>query len=152
MADSDEDYIASDDEEAGAHTISKGGRRGARPTKKTGKAAQKRERWEDIKRSWDNVVEGEDGNLSSTVAGLLEAGKRKRFNTCSFCSSLYHANGSGGWVGVKTPQRYHASPERNYTASDPGTRPLCGHDGEGLSAYALPPVDIVRLRLCTRVL
>ncbi|KAG0125961.1 Ssl1-like-domain-containing protein [Tuber indicum] len=92
MADSDEDYIATDDEEIGAHNISKSGRHrgaggaattggsGARSKNgsKPGGGAQKRERWEDIKRSWDNVVEGEDGSLSSTVAGLLEAGKRKR--------------------------------------------------------------------------
>lgn len=91
MADSDEDYIATDDEEVGAHNVGKGGRhRGAGGAAAAGGSgarskngsksggAQKRERWEDIKRSWDNVVEGEDGSLSSTVAGLLEAGKRKR--------------------------------------------------------------------------
>jgi len=94
MADSDEDYIATDDEEIGAHNVGKGGRHraggaavaggGGRARSKNGSkpgGAQKRERWEDIKRSWDNVVEGEDGSLSSTVAGLLEAGKRKRLGT-----------------------------------------------------------------------
>lgn len=76
MADSDEDYVNSSGDEAGAHIVSKGGRKGARPQSK-GKKAQRKEAWEDIKRSWDNVVEGADGSLD--VAGLLDAGKRKRF-------------------------------------------------------------------------
>ena len=33
--------------------------------------------WE-VTRTWENVVEGADGTLSSTVEGLLEADKRKR--------------------------------------------------------------------------
>lgn len=31
-----------------------------------------------VARTWENVVEGADGTISSTVEGLLEAGKRKR--------------------------------------------------------------------------
>lgn len=76
MADSDEDYVNSSGDEASAHIVSRGGRKGARPPPK-GKKTQKKEAWEDIKRSWDNVVEGADGSLD--VAGLLDAGKRKRF-------------------------------------------------------------------------
>ncbi|KAL0637612.1 hypothetical protein Q9L58_003336 [Maublancomyces gigas] len=75
MADSDEDYVNSSGDEVGAHIVSRGGRKGARPPTK-GKKTQKKEAWEDIKRSWDNVVEGADGSLD--VAGLLDAGKRKR--------------------------------------------------------------------------
>ncbi|MCJ1307282.1 hypothetical protein MMC25_000928 [Agyrium rufum] len=36
-----------------------------------------RSNWE-VSRTWENVVEGEDGTISGTVDGLLEAGKRKR--------------------------------------------------------------------------
>ena len=104
MADSDEDYIATDDEEIGAHNVGKGGRHrgsaaaagggggGSGARSKNGSksgGAQKRERWEDIKRSWDNVVEGEDGSLSSTVAGLLEAGKRKRLGDKKSCPPFF---------------------------------------------------------------
>ncbi len=31
-----------------------------------------------VTRTWENVVEGADGTISSTIEGLLEAGKRKR--------------------------------------------------------------------------
>ena len=82
MADSDGEYVAdlSDDEvnalrstdQAGHGTRSTGRARGGGP------AAQPRARWEDIQRSWDHVVEGADGSITGTVAGLLEAGKRKR--------------------------------------------------------------------------
>ena len=33
--------------------------------------------WE-VSRTWETLVEGADGTISSTVEGLLEAGKRKR--------------------------------------------------------------------------
>ncbi|KAI9716854.1 MAG: hypothetical protein M1828_007515 [Chrysothrix sp. TS-e1954] len=39
---------------------------------------RQRERWEDIQRSWDQVVEGADGSLAGTVEGLQEAEKRRR--------------------------------------------------------------------------
>ena len=76
MADSDEDYVNSSGDEAGAHIVSRRGLKGARPRSKAQKV-QKKEAWEDIKRSWDNVIEGADGSID--VTGLLEAGKRKRF-------------------------------------------------------------------------
>lgn len=38
----------------------------------------RKERWEDIQRSWDLVTENNDGSLAGMVEGLLEAGKRKR--------------------------------------------------------------------------
>lgn len=87
MADSDEDYVNSSGEDAGAHIVSRGGRKGSRQQSK-GKKAQKKEAWEDIKRSWDNVVEGADGSLD--VAGLLDAGKRKRFGV----AIRYQTNGA----------------------------------------------------------
>lgn len=43
------------------------------------KTGGRKERWEDIQRSWDLVTEGADGTLAGTVEGLVEAGKRKRY-------------------------------------------------------------------------
>lgn len=75
MSDSDAEYVADDlsDDDFMDHQVSSADadpskRRGG---KKSGKAA-----WEDVKRSWDTVVEGVDGNLS--MAEALEAEKRRR--------------------------------------------------------------------------
>lgn len=71
MADSDEEYIGevTDDEEVGSRQVSHDTR------------SRKRQRggaeWE-VSRTWETLVEGADGTISSTVEGLLEAGKRKR--------------------------------------------------------------------------
>lgn len=92
MADSDGEYVGdlSDDDlptsapsGTGRHaTRSSGpvkGPEAAPGGKKDGKQGRRRAAWEDIQRSWDTVVEGADGSLSSTVEGLLEAGKRQRY-------------------------------------------------------------------------
>ncbi|SPO03890.1 related to transcription factor TFIIH chain p47 [Cephalotrichum gorgonifer] len=76
MADSDGDFVADDmsDDDLGDHRVSKSAGQdpsSRRPTKKSGKAS-----WEDVKRSWDTIVEGADGNLS--MAEVLEAEKRRR--------------------------------------------------------------------------
>jgi transcription initiation factor TFIIH subunit 2 len=69
MADSDSDYIASSGDEA-------------RTSKRAGKGDKRaprekpRERWEEIQRAWDEGLE--DDNIESTVAELLEAGKKRR--------------------------------------------------------------------------
>ncbi|KFY81465.1 hypothetical protein V500_11410 [Pseudogymnoascus sp. VKM F-4518 (FW-2643)] len=93
MADSDGEYVEdlSDDDLPTAAPLVSGGRHATRssgPVKgpgvaarggeKEGKHGRRRAAWEDIQRSWDTVVEGADGSLSSTVEGLLEAGKRQR--------------------------------------------------------------------------
>jgi transcription initiation factor TFIIH subunit 2 len=85
MADSDGEFIAddqSDDEFADHQVTSSGpdeggvrsnggrGRNGERKGRKT------RAAWEDVKRSWDTIVEGADGGLS--IAEVIEAEKRKR--------------------------------------------------------------------------
>ena len=85
MADSDGDYQADDasEDEFGDHQVStrspldprhshteKAKKRSGR---KAGRAA-----WEDLQRSWDVVVEGEDGTLAGTIEGLAEAQKRAR--------------------------------------------------------------------------
>ncbi|KAI8630921.1 Ssl1-like-domain-containing protein [Xylariaceae sp. FL1651] len=85
MADSDGDYQADDasDDDFGTHQVSSGtpletrsrshNDRSKKGGRKGGKAA-----WEDIQRSWDAVVEGEDGTLAGTIEGLAEAEKRAR--------------------------------------------------------------------------
>ncbi|OBT84525.1 hypothetical protein VE02_06746 [Pseudogymnoascus sp. 03VT05] len=90
MADSDGEYVGdlSDDDlptaaplGTGRHaTRSSGPVKGPEAARGGEKEKQGRRRaaWEDIQRSWDTVVEGADGSLSSTVEGLLEAGKRQR--------------------------------------------------------------------------
>jgi hypothetical protein len=75
MVDSDEDYvgaISEEEEEGEAHVVSAGAGTRARRRKQHGGAE-----WE-VSRTWESVVEGADGTISSTVEGLLEAGKRKR--------------------------------------------------------------------------
>lgn len=75
MADSDSDYALSDnDKEVGVSSRKHSTRR----NKQAKGAAPQKEKWEEIQRSWDNVVEGEDGSLASTVYNLLESNKRKR--------------------------------------------------------------------------
>jgi transcription initiation factor TFIIH subunit 2 len=71
MADSDGEYI---DDEADAPQVVHGG---ARQTRSSRPNVQGRADWE-VTRTWENVVEGADGTINSTVEGLLEAGKRKR--------------------------------------------------------------------------
>ncbi|KAK3905370.1 hypothetical protein C8A05DRAFT_12812 [Staphylotrichum tortipilum] len=86
MADSDGEYVEdlSDDELAApAHadgsygTRSKGGRQnGKKGDGRKGKGGRTKAAWEDIKRSWETVIEAEDGSL--TVEALIEAEKRRR--------------------------------------------------------------------------
>jgi len=86
MADSDGEYYESDDDipvsSRGGQLRSAGpvsGPSGSNTRGGDGRAPRKRAAWEDIQRSWDTVVEGADGSINSTVEGLLEAGKRKRY-------------------------------------------------------------------------
>jgi transcription initiation factor TFIIH subunit 2 len=75
MADSDEEYvggISEDEDDVDAHNISTAAGTRARRRKQRGGAE-----WE-VSRTWETLVEGADGTISSTVEGLLEAGKRKR--------------------------------------------------------------------------
>lgn len=77
MADSDEEYVGEvSDEENDVNGI-----RYARETVPASRPKRRRQRgdaeWE-VSRTWETLVEGADGTISSTVEGLLEAGKRKR--------------------------------------------------------------------------
>jgi transcription initiation factor TFIIH subunit 2 len=90
MADSDGEYVEDfSDDELGDHRAAAGGDATSYGTRsktgrKTGKTSDGRKTkggrskaaWEDIKRSWENVVETEDGSI--TVEALIEAEKRRR--------------------------------------------------------------------------
>lgn len=78
MGDSDEDYVgqaSEDEDDVDALPVS----HGARASRS--RAGRKKQRggaeWE-LSRTWESLIEGVDGTISSTVEGLLEAGKRKR--------------------------------------------------------------------------
>ena len=77
MPDSDDEYIEADSGDEQAHDLGKKGGRRTRSKTKPGGHVNK-EKWEEIHRSWDQVVEGADGSIASTVIGLLESSKRKR--------------------------------------------------------------------------
>ncbi|OLN95379.1 TFIIH basal transcription factor complex p47 subunit [Colletotrichum chlorophyti] len=79
MADSDGEYNESDDDLIGTKTTDgngvNGGKGGGGRGKK-GKGGHSKARWEDVKRSWEEVTEGADGSLA--VGASLEAEKRRR--------------------------------------------------------------------------
>jgi hypothetical protein len=77
-------------------TATKGGDRG-------GGNSRRRAAWEDIQRSWDTVVEGADGSLSSTVEGLLEAGKRQRYCQPRFRWSEWKLISNSGYCEIPHP-------------------------------------------------
>lgn len=92
MADSDSDYDAGDlsADEVIAQGSSAHGTRSTGPVAgavgsstrggdTNGGTSRQRAAWEDIQRSWDSVIEGADGTINSTVEGLREANKRKRY-------------------------------------------------------------------------
>ncbi|KAL2185121.1 Ssl1-domain-containing protein [Thermothelomyces heterothallicus CBS 203.75] len=87
MADSDGEYVedlSDDDLDHHADSAGKGSSYGTRSKRgrangKSGdgrKGARSKAAWEDIKRSWENVVETEDGSI--TIEALIEAEKRRR--------------------------------------------------------------------------
>jgi transcription initiation factor TFIIH subunit 2 len=88
MADSDGEYVEEYSDDETAHQVTRRGRPGTRSTARSGRHSrrgaggaprvERKAAWEDIHRSWDTVVEAEDGSISRTVEGLVEAGKRKR--------------------------------------------------------------------------
>ena len=73
MADSDEEYVGEVTDDEDDFQVSRTGpdRRSKRRKQRGGAE------WE-LSRTWETLVEGADGTISSTVEGLLEAGKRKR--------------------------------------------------------------------------
>ncbi|KAL4903540.1 hypothetical protein BDW74DRAFT_41413 [Aspergillus multicolor] len=76
MADSDDEYIGSISENEGDDNIVSGSRGPAGQASK--RRRQKGGAEFELSRTWETLVEGADGTISSTVGGLLEASKRKR--------------------------------------------------------------------------
>ena len=71
MVDRDEEYVQDiSEDEAEAHQVTRTRSRGTGQGSGSGG-------WE-VTRTWENVVEGADGTINSTIEGILEAGKRKR--------------------------------------------------------------------------
>ena len=75
MAESDDDYVQDiSDDEGGAQQVARGGgglrSQGGNPRGAGGF---------EVSRTWEGVVEGADGTINSTVEGLLEGGKRRRY-------------------------------------------------------------------------
>jgi len=84
MSDSDQEYVASSEDEAG-HFFNgkKSAKRAERP--KAAKPTDPKQNadgayvWEgEFQRSWDLVQEDAEGGLMGVVAGLVQSGKRKR--------------------------------------------------------------------------
>ncbi len=74
MTNSDDEYVQDhSDDEVDAHQVTRGAGGGSRPAGQASRSGG----WE-VERTWENLVEGADGTINSTVEGLLEAGKRKR--------------------------------------------------------------------------
>lgn len=93
MPESDDEYVQDvSDDDIGAHQVSRGSGAGARGsgrgTRKGGAGIGGGDGgdggWE-VTRTWEQVREGADGTIDSTVDGLLEAGKRRR---CVYGASL----------------------------------------------------------------
>lgn len=72
MADSDEEYVGEVTEDEDDFQVTHNDRTRSKRRRQRGGAE-----WE-LSRTWETLVEGADGTISSTVDGLLEAGKRKR--------------------------------------------------------------------------
>ena len=77
MSDSDEEYIGEateDEDDIDAFQVSHG-----RPATRSRRKKQRGGAEWEVSRTWETLVEGVDGTISSTVEGLLAAGKRKRW-------------------------------------------------------------------------
>ena len=77
MADSDEDYVGEISDGDLNDSLQRGGAGAAAGTRSRRKKQRGGAEWE-VSRTWETLVEGVDGTLTSAVEGLLEAGKRKR--------------------------------------------------------------------------
>jgi transcription initiation factor TFIIH subunit 2 len=82
MADSDEEYVGSVTDDEDDFQVTRTDQTQPRKRKQRGGAE-----WE-LSRTWESLVEGADGTISSTVEGLLEASKRKRSDSFSKSSGV----------------------------------------------------------------
>lgn len=122
MADSDGEYIQDiSDDEINAHQVTRRAGPGTRASgaRNRGSNQVAQQTWE-VRRTWENVVEGADGTISSTVEGLLEAGKRKR----SVMMSFGYTAGRGqtrliSGVRLQASARYDTPSTRDHQAPYP---------------------------------
>lgn len=87
---SDEEFvgdITEDENGVNALQVTRDGTARARPRRKKQRGGAE---WE-VSRTWETLVEGADGTINSTVEGLLEAGKRKRYASPTDMKSLRYA-------------------------------------------------------------
>jgi transcription initiation factor TFIIH subunit 2 len=80
MSDSDQEYVASSEDEAGHYFNKKqsSGRSASRAKSK--QTTEGGYVWEgEFQRSWDLVQEDEQGSLTGVVADIVQSGKRKRY-------------------------------------------------------------------------
>lgn len=108
MADSDEEYVGDVTEDEEDFPVARNERTRSGKRKQRGGAE-----WE-LSRTWETLVEGADGTISSTVEGLLEAGKRKRlvYRPGSCRSVTNH-------IARQVVERYDSSTARYHTTCHP---------------------------------
>lgn len=76
MVESDEDYVpGGSDDDVEAHQVTTSGGRADSSIRGRGKAE---DAFNAIRRTWEDVEEGEDGTITGTIDSLLQQGKRKR--------------------------------------------------------------------------
>lgn len=77
MVESDEEYApGASDDDIEAHQVTTNG--GAGVTNRSRGRLKADEAFNMIRRTWEDVEEGEDGTITGTIDSLLQQGKRKR--------------------------------------------------------------------------
>jgi transcription initiation factor TFIIH subunit 2 len=90
MVASDDDYVEGSDDDIVVPSSSRDAQSGTR-SKST--RANKESSGFEVTRTWENLTEGADGTITSTVEGLLQAGKRQR-------SSIPQSNSTASGVNI----------------------------------------------------
>jgi hypothetical protein len=113
MSDSDGDYESDHSDRGQAQSAPRG-------TRSNGAAqGPRRAAWEDIQRSWDKVLENEDG-LGAAVIRASELNKRRRY--------AYHAlQRSSRLTALQATQRYNSLAKRYHSPSYSRAGPLFCH-------------------------
>lgn len=76
MVESDEEYApGASDDDVEAHQVTASGRN---VTSRIRRAGPVDDGFNTIRRTWEDVEEGEDGTITGTIDSLLQQGKRKR--------------------------------------------------------------------------
>lgn len=159
MADSDEEYIGAISEDEGDDNVVRGSRGAAGPASKRRK--QKGGAEFELSRTWETLVEGADGTISSTVEGLLEASKRKRlvtqyhpfvFQNKSHCCSHRRRSCADSTCPMKALEGHNTTTARHNTPCCFGFGLVTVNDGERPAANAVSFDSAICTRVCERVL